>query len=595
MKKMKKILKSKNFQLAIVLIAGIFIGSLFFYQKRGEEHKHSESHEQLTEYTCSMHPQIRQNEPGNCPICGMELISVSAREKETEHHHSTAFIYSMSEEAVALANIQTYKIQVHNPEHEIFLNGKIAVNEQTISNITANFSGRIEKLFIDFTGQPVNAGQKLATVYSPELITAQKELLEASKYKKINPTLYNAAKEKLRLWKITENQIADIENKGEIITMFDVYSDKSGVVITRNVSKGDYVSRGSVIFEIADLTKVWILLDAYESDLPYLRTGQEIKFTLTSVPGREFISQISFIDPFINPLTRTVSVRAESNNPGLALKPEMFVNAKVKAELKNETMSILIPKTSLLWTGKRSVVYVKVPEMDKPSFEMREIILGASAGNYYVVTDGLKEGEEIVINGVFALDAAAQLSGNYSMMSRPLLEHIPVPAEFKQQFTEFVDAYFKMKNDLVASDFIKAHKSASNFQEKFNMINVEHLGTNAKEYWRKSETAIRKSIEKFSVANDIVEQRTAFAELSLQMIESVEAIGTYHDIVFVSFCPMAFDNKGGFWLSEFEQIKNPYYGDEMLKCGEVKKTLYFTQKHDTNDNREQDEHHHHHH
>ncbi|GCD76935.1 hypothetical protein JCM31826_04170 [Thermaurantimonas aggregans] len=178
----------------------------------------------------------------------------------------------------------------------------------------------------------------------------------------------------------------------------------------------NFVNKGTVLFEVADLSNVWVLLDAYEIDLPFLKVGQKITLTVPSLPGKEFTAYISFIDPFINTQTRTASVRAELNNPQLILKPETFVMGKIRAKLPVSEKSVVIPRTALLWTGKRSIVYVKIPNAEFPSFEMREITLGASLGDYYIVVSGLSEGEEIVTNGVFAIDGAAQLNGNYSKM-----------------------------------------------------------------------------------------------------------------------------------------------------------------------------------
>lgn len=197
---MKQILNNRILQLSLVLIIGLFLGWLIFKSDNSSESSHNHEQDKETTYTCSMHPQIRQNEPGKCPICGMDLIPVAQKSDKGE---SSPFIHAMSPEAIALANVQTQKVKTVSPEHEIYLTGKVAVNEQKLSVITANYSGRIEKLFIDFTGQTISKGQKLATIYSPELVTAQKELIESSKFKEINPALYNASKEKATLM---ENQ-----------------------------------------------------------------------------------------------------------------------------------------------------------------------------------------------------------------------------------------------------------------------------------------------------------------------------------------------------------------------------------------------------
>lgn len=567
---MNNIFKNRIFQFGIVLAAGLFFGWLIFGGTRTETQTHKDEVTKETIWTCSMHPQIRQNEPGKCPLCGMDLIPLVSQNGEDTQ---SLFVHTMSPEAMAMANVQTTKVTFVTPEYEVYLTGKIAANEKKLAVITASYSGRIEKLFVDFTGQTVNKGEKLATIYSPELVTAQRELLEAAKNKKVNPSLYNAVREKLRLWRITEKQIDAIESGSEVMTELDVYADVPGIVINRNVSTGDYVNRGSVLFEIADLSSVWIILDAYESDLPWVKMGGKVNFTVASIPGKEFTSTVTFIDPIVNPQTRTASVRAEANNPGFILKPEMFVKAKIKAQLSIKEKSLLIPKTSLLWTGTRSVVYVKVPGSEFPAYEMREVNLGPRAGDFYIIEDGLQEGEEIVTNGVFAIDAAAQLNGNYSMMNRPESKRLLVPEKFKAQLTNLTKNYFDLKNNLVKSDFTKTRNNAEKVLQSIKSVNMKLLDDKAHHVWMEQEKQIRNSTEQISKAKDLEEQRIHFKKLSDVIIETADNFGIKINMVYVQFCPMAFDDKGAYWLSESEEIFNPYFGDEMLTCGEVTKKI----------------------
>lgn len=581
---MKRIFKNKILQFSLVLMVGLFFGWLLFKGNHNSESTHNHEHNEETTYTCSMHPQIRQNEPGKCPLCGMDLIPLAQNSGNGE---SNPFVFTMSAEAIALANVQTQKVKTVSAEHEVYLTGKIAINEQKLAVITANYSGRIEKLFIDFTGQTVSKGQKLATIYSPELVTAQKELIEALKFKEVNPALYNASKEKLRLWKITETQISEIENSGIVLTEFDVYADQSGVVIRRDISKGDFVNKGSVLFEIADLSNVWVLLDAYESDLAFMKVGQKITLTVASLPGKEFTTQIAFIDPLINPQSRTAAVRAELNNIQQLLKPEMFVKGKIKANLSISEKSLVIPKTALLWTGKRSIVYIKVPNSEFPSFEMREITIGSSLGDYYIVENGLSEGEEIVTNGVFAIDGAAQLNGNYSMMNRAVDNTIAVPDKFTEQLTDFVYQYLELNKSLVQSDFKLTQSNAKKLETSLNKIDMKLLDEEAHNAWMEQFSNLKKHIGLLQIAKDIEKQREIFSDLSNQMIEIAETFGLKIETVYVAYCPMALDDKGAFWLSEKEEINNPYFGDKMLRCGEVKKKIRTQSKQGTKTNQPQ--------
>jgi len=402
----------------ITLLLGIILGKFFFgnasVSHDGHDHETVESAEPST-YTCSMHPQIKQEGEGLCPICAMDLVPLNNTQSDDENVNPAEI--QMTASAIELASIQTAIVGIGTAEKSVHLLGKVKPDERNIAELTARFGGRIEKLFVNYTGQHVKKGQILANVYSPDLVTAQKELLEAVKYRDTNPSLYKAARSKLKLWDLTDKQIAAIENNGEPKLYFDILSPMSGTVTERHVAIGDYIKEGKPMFKVIDLTKVWVMFDAYESDLPWINDGAQINFTLQSIPGKFFSGEVNYIDPFINSKTRVAQVRVEIENPDLELKPEMFADGILLARLDKNTENILIPKSSILWTGKRAVVYVKIPGRDVPSFIYREVILGPEAGNFYVVSSGLYEGEEIVMNGVFKIDAAAQLAGKPSMMN----------------------------------------------------------------------------------------------------------------------------------------------------------------------------------
>jgi membrane fusion protein, copper/silver efflux system len=254
-------------------------------------------------------------------------------------------------------------------------------------------------------------------IYSPELITAQKELLEAIKLKDSYPAILTASREKLKQWKLTDTQITDIESAGIVKEEFDMKSNTTGIVITKRVNIGDYVSQGSPIYEICDLTHVWALFEAYENDLPWLKIGDSISFTIESLPGRIFKGNISFIDPVINTETRIARVRVEVVNVNGIFKPGMFVTGNSSSFFAEGKKRIVIPQSAVLWTGTRSIVYVKVQHVDETAFIIREITLGPSVANGYLVLEGLTEGEEIVTNGTYSVDASAQLAGKKSMMN----------------------------------------------------------------------------------------------------------------------------------------------------------------------------------
>ncbi|PKP37644.1 MAG: efflux RND transporter periplasmic adaptor subunit [Bacteroidetes bacterium HGW-Bacteroidetes-14] len=410
----KNIFSKERIFYALFLAIGLLIGWIFFNspESKSIEHDHSEHSEEETIWTCSMHPNIRMHEPGKCPICAMDLIQLNKSDivVDSDEIHLT-------KEAIELANVLTSVVAKQKPLKEVRLYGKIQADERLLFSQVSHISGRIENLLVSFTGESVSKGQPLAYIYSPDLITTQQELLEAAKSKNSEPQIYEAAKEKLRLWKLSETQISAIESSGKIKTSFEVYSSTTGIVTKRFVNNGDYVSQGSPLFEISNLSKLWALFDAYESDLPLIKEGDKVNFTVQALPGQSFVGRIAFIDPVINSVTRVSKVRLEVDNKSGKLKPEMFATGVVKANLTDYKDNIVIPRSAVLWTGKRSVVYIKQPYTDEPIFKLREIELGPSLGNSYVVISGLEVGEEIVIQGAFSVDAASQLEGKPSMMN----------------------------------------------------------------------------------------------------------------------------------------------------------------------------------
>ncbi len=414
-----KIFQNKWIKPALYVAGGLILGWLVFHNSKpatiseGDAvHQHSESEKVNEIWTCAMHPQIRMDKPGDCPICGMELIPVQNATSDLDPD-----AVHMTQAAIKLAEVQTTVIGRQNAEKEVSLYGKVQADERRIKTQPAHIPGRIEELLVSFTGETVTKGQVIARIYSPSLVTAQEELLQAKQLVPAQPALIDAAREKLLQWKLTKEQISVIEKNGKVQSVFDVTANVSGIVLTKRVNQGDYVQQGAPLFEVVDLSNVWVLFDAYESDLPWIKKGNSVSFTLQSLPGQKFSGKITFIDPVINPTTRVALVRVEASNPGSKLKPEMFVNGLVTSALPEHSDGIVIPQSSVLWTGPRSVVYVKIQGTEEPEFRMREIELGPALSNAYVVLSGLKEGEEIVTNGTFAIDASAQLAGKPSMMN----------------------------------------------------------------------------------------------------------------------------------------------------------------------------------
>jgi len=586
-----KIFSNKYVKYSLILILGTFIGWLVFHPSQNKEEKHDQSAEvaQGTIWTCAMHPQIRMEQPGKCPICGMELIplvksSITSIDPSAIH---------LSKEAAQLANVLTSVVSKQKPVKEVRLYGKVQADERLFQSQTAHVPGRIERLSINFTGETVAIGQILAEIYSPELITAQQELLETVRTKNLQPELYEASKEKLRQWKLTDDQIAKIESSGVVQNNFEVVSNTSGTVTARRVNTGDHVSQGTVLFDIADLSKVWVMFDAYESDLQILHIGEKLSFTLQALPGIQFSGNIIFIDPVIDPVTRVAKVRVETGNQSGKLKPEMFATGIVLTTLNEYRNNMIIPKTAVLWTGKRSVVYVKQPG-DEPIFKLREIGLGPMLGESYVITEGLTDGEEIVTSGTFSVDAAAQLEGKPSMMnqgggktssmpgmimpgdnSKEIPDKMEVSMDFTIQLNTIFDQYIILKDAFVQSDSKKVKQSARQVQQALSKVAMKQLTGESHLQWMDISGEMDNQIKLVISSDNIEEQRIAFSGFSDQFHKAIKTFGLMRKTVYYQFCPMAFDNKGAYWLSESKTIQNPYFGEKMMDCGETKETLNY--------------------
>lgn len=575
-----------------ILAVGLLLGWVLFGGNNTEEsnHNHTEESNHNQMWTCSMHPQIMQPESGDCPICGMDLIPA-----ETTADGLTVDQFKLTANAMALANIQTMIVSNSSGEKRTLkLSGKIVENEEANAVQVSYFSGRIERLNINSTGEEVRKGQLLATIYSPELYAAQQELITAASLKESQPDLYKAVRNKFKLWKLSENQINQIETSGKVIENFPVYATVSGTVSEKLVDQGDYIKQGQPLFKIANLNTVWANFDVYENQIKQFKVGQEVNITTNAYPNKQFKGTVDFINPVLNTKTRTVDLRVVLNNKDAIFKPAMFVTASIESTKTNTNEILTIPSSSVLWTGERSVVYLKT-NPNEPVFEMKEVALGSKFGDTYEVLDGLFTGNEIVTNGTFTVDAAAQLQGKKSMMNKQggktmtgheghlgmeknvsntekMNERIKVAEKFQEQLNVVFNDYINLKNALVKEDPIGSSQNASSLLSNLSKVDIKFLKDDAYNHWMSLEKQIKSSTTLIAESQDIKSQRNHFKLLSSHLIKAVQIFGV-QEKVYVEFCPMADNNNGAYWLSKEAQILNPYFGDAMLKCGEVKQTI----------------------
>ena len=584
-----------------------------------------------TWWTCSMHPQIHQPKPGKCPICFMDLIPASSEGGDIGPRQ-----ISFSKEAIKLMELDTTRVERRFVTSEIRMVGKIDYDETRVKHITAWVPGRIDRLYVDFTGIKVEKGDHMVYLYSKELLEDQQALISAIAgaanirpgssgfAERMKSANIEAVRSRLRLRGLTDEQIAEIEKAGAPLTHLTIYSPIGGVVIEKSATEGMYVNVGTRIYTIADLSKLWVKLDVYESDLSWIRYGQEVEFSTEAYPGQVFTGRISFRDPVLNAKTRTVKVRVNVDNPDGNLKPEMFVRAVLRARVAqggavmdpdlagkwicpmhpsvvksqqdkcdicgmdlvtteslytaaaepNEP-PLVIPATAPLITGKRAVVYVRVPGAEKPTFEGREVVLGPRAGNYYLVKEGLDEGEIVVTKGNFKIDSALQIQAKPSMMSAEGdHEILDVSNEFREQFWTIIEKYVLLQKALAGDDPKGSVGAADEVLKALSGVDMGLVTGEAHDLWMGSARKIKVPLGELKAAAAIEPMRRAFEELSNELIAAVGKFGIPQGkTLYKTHCPMAFDNKGADWLQLDEDILNPYFGASMPKCGEVKQVI----------------------
>jgi Cu(I)/Ag(I) efflux system membrane fusion protein len=371
-----------------------------------------------TEYTCPMHPFIVSDKPGTCPICGMSLVPRSSMAASLPDNAATSLgTVSMSPTQRLMANVATEKVARRELVLDTLAVGKVSWDERRVAKVSSRIGGRVEALHVDFTGTRVERGQPLLTIYSPDLVAAQREYLVALKgverlkespyedAREMARSLAEASRTRLRLWGVTDEQIAELAAAKEPKTVFTIFAPRTGVVTERLVSAGQYVMEGTALYSIAEMDPVWVQAEVHEFEIPRVPMGTSAVVTTQAYPGREFRGKVTFLDPSLNAETRTLKVRVDLPNPGGFLKPEMFVRVAFRGR---RGAVLAVPESAVLVTGERAMSWV---EVGKNAFEPRMVRVGARANGYYEVLSGLSAGETVVTSAGFLIDSESQLRG----------------------------------------------------------------------------------------------------------------------------------------------------------------------------------------
>ena len=444
----------------IIILTMITLVSVSCSKDDSGHEGHSKKEQKVeTYYTCSMHPQIRQDEPGKCPICGMGLTKVEVEHDEEDHSaHNQALqegpdIYyceaspDITSEAPGecpidgtpmlkrekshkamevVAKVKLRKSQVKHFKADLFpvtsmkmqkkirLLGTLIKSEEKESNIPARIGGRVEKVFVNSTGAFIRRGDPVLKIYSPTLLTGGEEYLIAKKNYLANSTnkefkdLFEQSGERMRQWGVLNSQLERWAKNNKVPREITIYSPVTGIVEKKNAIEGKYFKEGQSFFDLVDLSSLWVELDVYEHDSALVRIGQIVELEFSAYPGEIWKGAIDFINPVLDKKTRTLKIRTTLQNKDGKLRPGMVGTASVSLEL--EGMPLVIPRTAVIDTGKRKVVWI---DAGKNRYQAKKIHTGFESEGYVEVKHGLMEGEKVVIEGNFLLDAQAQLFGGY--------------------------------------------------------------------------------------------------------------------------------------------------------------------------------------
>jgi RND family efflux transporter MFP subunit len=585
-----------------------------------------------TIYTCAMHPQIRQPAPGRCPICGMALVPASS----VGGLDLDELAVTIEPAQRRLANIETAPVQSGPIESTLQTVGVIAIDESRQATIAAYIDGRLERLFADYTGVEIAKGDHLAIIYSPQLYSAQVDYVEARRalaatgglpaVRQAQEALAANTRQRLREFGMTGEQIAELEQSGEAQSRLTIYAPQGGTVIEKLAVEGNYVEAGDPIYRIAELSTVWLMLKLFPEDAARIRFGQRVEAEVQSLPGEKLVGRVAFIDPTVDPKTRTVGVRVELLNEEKRLRPGDYAEASINlpigpqgsvfdADLAGKWISpmhpqiiretpgqcpicgmdlvptsrygfadepvpqpdsLYVPRSAVLLAGGSSVVYVET----KPGrFEIRPVTIGAILRDKIVIVEGVRAGERVATAGNFLIDSQMQLAGKPSLVdpSRALaeahqrqgplrLERVaiqPIPGEAGDKLESLYQAYFQVQQAL-ASDKKPSAAAAETLHKAASGLTGDGLPASAaklvEEIAAKSEHLHHMELD---------DARKAFKPISHAVVtlatqaRSEGATGSFTHF----YCPMV-PGGGGDWLQSDDRLLNPYFGSEMLRCGE---------------------------
>jgi multidrug efflux pump subunit AcrA (membrane-fusion protein) len=541
-------------------------------------------------WVAPMDPTYIRDRPGKSPM-GMDLVPVYEDEEPTAEG-----VIRIDPVTIQDIGVRTTKVTKGPLTAEVRTVGRVTYNEERVEHVHTRVSGWVEQLFVSTTGQAVHKGEKLLTIYSPDLVATQEEYLQALRYARQTEgssfkdisnggkALIDATKRRLLLMDIRPGQIEALEKRGEVQNAMVLYSSTNGIVIDKKVLAGMRVTPGTELYTIADLSNVWIIGSIYEYELPFVKNGQEAEITLPYDPGIAYKGRISFIYPYLSAETRTVQVRIDFRNPGLRLKPDMFVDVSIKSRLSKDVLQV--PSDAVIRTGTRNIV---IAVLGGGKFLPKEVELGPEGQGMVRIKSGLREGEMVVASGQFLIDSESNLKQAMARMeeappkstavaksgtpavrpvSKPPKEEETPPAlemnvskEQQGLMSGIIEAYLKIHEALIADAITRVATEANILSDLVQKLRMTASGANLD----RLTSPMTESLKGLQSGN-LKEARNAFVPLSRALVAYVKGPGrkeAHESGLRIFYCPM----KKEPWLQEAKSSENPYLGKEMLLCG----------------------------
>ncbi|RIV17441.1 DUF3347 domain-containing protein [Fibrisoma montanum] len=572
-------------------------------------HNHSPNEEGGTTYTCPMHPQIVQSSPGTCPICSMDLVPVvKTGEKAAE------IVLSASQ--MQLANVIVQPVSSGSIGNNTVLNARLAADQQQTDVISSRVAGRIERLYVKETGQPIRKGQVLYEIYSESLLTQQQEYLialqqeaELGTTEKRYSQFRQAAEQKLRLYGMTAEQIAGLARTKKVLPRIPFVAPSGGTVTEIAASEGQYVSEGALLYRLANLGQLWVEAELYAGESRYVKVGDRLPVQVVGYEGQQpQTARVAFIDPEYRAGSQVLVMRAVISNPGGRYQPGQQARVLLRHGVQR---GLTLPVDAVVRAGQGAVVFVQTGQgqsegrtPDGSAFQPRLVQTGTETDQRVAITKGLNGDETIAMSGAYLLyselilkkgvNPFTQKADEEGVKSTPNGETNPtpvpvatnqaasasrtpnvhtVPDGFKKQLTEVYEASLKLTESLVGSDVNRSKAAAGGVEKALSGADMMLLSGQAHTDWMKYLNAMNAALKAIRGTGDLEKQRTAYAQFEDGLYRSVKAFGVTDKPIYRQYCPMALNNKGSYWLSDKEPIRNPYFGDQMLTCGETKEVI----------------------